>query len=206
MLIAPRHGFVFLAMTKAGSTSIERAFQPYSAVTIQGNPAFKHTRYDAFQRYLQPFLGSKGFPRESYEVVCAFREPIDWLASWYRYRSREKLANPSLPAHKNYTGNVTFERFVRAYMEDSEQFARVGRPSKFVQPRPDQPEVDRIFRYERIDLLVEYLREKVGEEVEVGVSNVSPEREFSLSKETESELHAFLEPEYRIYYERAIGG
>jgi hypothetical protein len=90
-------------------------------------------------------------------------------------------------------------------MEGSEQFAQVGRPSRFVQPRQGQAEMDRIFRYDRVDLLVDYLCEKVGEEVEVGSVNTSPERSFSLSEECEIELREFFAPEYRVY-ERAIGG
>jgi hypothetical protein len=168
-------------------------------------PAIKHTTYAGFQRFLQPFLNSKGFPRESYEVVCVFREPIDWLSSWWRYRSREKLANPLDPKHRNYAGDVSFEHFARAYMEGSERFAKVGRPSKFVQPRQGEAEMDRIFRYDRLELLVEFLCEKVGEEVEVGSANTSPERKFSLSEECEIELREFFAPEYRVY-ERAIGG
>jgi hypothetical protein len=53
--------------------------------------------------------------------------------------------------------------------------------------------------------LVEFLCEKVGEEVEVGSANTSPERTFSLSEECEIELREFFAPEYRVY-ERAIGG
>ncbi len=205
MLIAPGKGFVFLATTKSGSTSIETAFLRHSQMILQKPPAIKHTTYAGFQRFLQPFLSSKGFPRESYEVVCAFREPIDWLSSWWRYRSREKLANPTDPKHRNYTGDVSFEQFACAYMEGSEHFAQVGRPSRFVQPRSGQAEVDRIFRYDRLDLLVDFLCEKVGEEVEVGAANTSPERSVSLSEECEIELREYLAPEYRIY-ERAIGG
>ncbi len=204
MLLAPSKGFVFLATPKAGSTSIERAFLAHSQVILQGTPAIKHTSYSAFQRFLQPYLASRGFPRDSYEVVCAFREPIDWLSSWWRYRSREKLANPSRPQYRNYTGHVSFEQFAWAYMEGSEQFAKVGRPSRFVQPRPGEAEVDRIFRYDRLDLLIDFLCEKVGEEVEVGSANTSPERSVSLSEECEIELREFFAPEYRIY-ERAIG-
>ncbi len=89
-------------------------------------------------------------------------------------------------------------------MEGEEPFARVGRPSKFVRPRPGKREMDKIFRYERLDLLVEYLCERVGREVKVGLSNVSPKRSFQISEECERELRAFLEPEYRIY-EQAIG-
>jgi hypothetical protein len=205
VLLAPGKGFVFLATTKSGSTSIETAFMRHSQMILQKPPAIKHTTYAGFQRFLQPFLNSKGFPRESYEVVCVFREPIDWLSSWWRYRSREKLANPRDPKHRNYTGEVSFEHFARAYMEGSERFANVGRPSRFVRPRSGQAEMDRIFRYDRLDLLVDFLCEKVGEEVEVGSANTSPDRSFYLSEECEIQLREFFAPEYRIY-ERAIGG
>ncbi|QYJ16086.1 hypothetical protein Rxycam_01917 [Rubrobacter xylanophilus DSM 9941] len=199
MLIAPVRGFVFLAMPKTASTSIERAFMPFTNGMFKSNPALKHTRYADFQRFLQPFLESKGFPRDSYEVVCVFREPIDWLFSWYRYRTREELKG-----HRNYAGHVSFEEFAVAYMEGKEPFARVGRPSQFVRSRPGQREMDKVFRYERLDLLVEYLCEKIGREVKVGLSNVSPKRDLQLSERCKRELRAFLEPEYRIY-EQAIG-
>jgi hypothetical protein len=205
VLLAPGKGFVLLAATKCGSTSIETAFMPHAQMILQNPPNFKHTTYAGFQRFLQPYLASGGFPRESYEVVCAFREPIDWLSSWWRYRSRAQLANPANPRHRNYTGEMSFERFVRAYMEGDKQFAQVGRQSRFVRPSPGEAEVDRIFRYDRLDLLIDFLCEKVGEEVEVGSANTSPERSPSLSEECDIELREFLAPEYRIY-ERAIDG
>jgi len=77
------------------------------------------------------------------------------------------------------------------------------RPSKFVRARRGQAEVDRVFRYDRLDLLVDFLCEKIGEDVEMGIKNVSPERSFSLSKECERELREFFKPEYRIY-QRAV--
>ena len=206
MLLAPRHGFVFLAVPKTGSTAIEQAFRSHADMASRTTPSFKHTRYAQFQRFLRPFLASKGFPRDSYEVVCVFREPIDWLSSWWRYRSREELADPSHPSHLNYAGHLSFEQFAYAYMKGDEQFAQgVGRQSEFVRARPGQPKMDRIFRYERLDLLVDFLCEKVGEEVALKVRNVSPERSFSLSEEGERELREFFKPDYRIY-EQAIGG
>ena len=205
MLLAPGKGFVFLAATKCGSTSIETAFMPHSQIILQNPPNIKHANYAGFQRFLQPFLASAGFPRESYEVVCAFREPIDWLSSWWRYRSRAQLANPANPRHRNYTGDMSFEQFARAYIEGNAQFVQVGRQAKFVRPSPGGAEVDRIFRYDRLDLLIDFLCEKVGKEVEVGSANTSPERSSSLSEECDIELREFLAPEYRIY-ERAIEG
>jgi hypothetical protein len=203
MLLAPNKGFVFLAMPKAASTSIEQAFRSYSQMTLRGN-AFKHTKYAQFQRFLRPFLASKGFPRDSYDVVCVVREPIDWLSSWWRYRSREELADPSHQNHRNYAGRASFEQFAYAYMMGGAQCAQgIGRQSEFVRPHRGQPSVDRIFRYDRLDLLINFLCEKVGEEVEVEIRNTSPDRSFSLSRSCERELRAFFEPEYRIY-EQAI--
>lgn len=212
MLLAPRHGFVFLAMPRSASTAIEQAFRPYAQVVQQGRtPALKHTSYGEFQRFLEPWLDSKGFPRESYEVVCTFREPVDWLASWWRYRSREELADPSHRNHRNYTGGVSFEQFARAYIRGEAQFARledpagVRRPCEFVQPQPGQRGMDRIFRHERLDLLIDLLSEKVGDDVEVRTKNASPGIAWSLSEDCERELRRFFAPEYRLY-EQAIGG
>jgi hypothetical protein len=198
MLLAPRQGFVFLAIPKTGTSAVETAFRPYAQVAPQGIPAIKHTKYSEFQRFLQPFLAAKGFPRVSYEVVCVFREPIDWLSSLWRYRSRGKLADPSSTGHRRYTGDVSFEQFAREYMRNQS-----GRQSRFVRARRGQAEVDRVFRYDRLDLLVDFLCEKIGEDVNLEVMNVSPVRSFSLSSECENELHEFLRPEYRIY-QRAI--
>ena len=58
MLLAPNKGFVFLAMTKAASTSIEDAFAPHAQIVTRGIQ-FKHTRYARFQRFMQPYLAFK---------------------------------------------------------------------------------------------------------------------------------------------------
>ena len=53
---------------------------------------------------------------------------------------------------------------------------------------------------ERLDLLIEFLCEKVGEDVvEVGRSNVSPERPYEPSEVCERELREYLTDEYRIH-------
>ena len=215
MLLAPRHGFVYLAMPKTGSTAIESAFRRHSQGILRGAPLLRHADYTSFQRFLQPFLASAGFHRDSYEVVCAFRDPIDWLASWWRYRLRERLADPSAQRHHKYAGGVSFERFARAYMEGGDSFvaepfvaepfvAGVGRPYEFVRSVPGEVGVDRIFRYDSLDLLVEFLSEKVGREVKVNRKNVSPESKVALDETCKRELLEFFAAEYRIY-EGAIG-
>ena len=203
MLLAPKKGFVFLAMTKSASTAIESAFGPHADVVLQSNP-FKHISYDEFGRTLQPFLDAKGFDRASYEVVCVFRDPMDWLLSWWRFRSRKRLLKR---APEKFAGEISFDEFARTYMafhrDDpdarSKRFAQLIRPRDVVQPGPNQPPVDRVFRYDHLDLLVKYLSEKVGEDVSIAVENTSPDRSGSGSPEVERELREFFVPEYEIY-------
>src|SRR3712207_6042826 len=123
MLTAPVGGIAFRAMSTTAAKAIESPFGTYAQHVQRLAPQLKHTRYARFERFLAPFLAANGWPRESYEVVCAFREAIDWLHSWWRYRSREAIADPSRRAHKNYTGNVSFEEFVRAYINGTHGFA-----------------------------------------------------------------------------------
>lgn len=206
MLVAPAKGFVFLAVPKTGTTAIERAFGRFAQGTFQRDP-FKHARYDNFQTYVQPFLEAKGYERSSYEVVCVVREPIEWLFSWYRYRSREDLAKPSAKRHRNFSGNVSFDDFVQAYMKRHREgrvtaetrYAKVGRATQFVRPLDGEPAIDRIFRYDHLNLLVDFLCDKVGKTVEIEARNVSPERRYTLSPKVEEDLRAFFEPEYRLY-------
>lgn len=135
----------------------------------------------------------------------AFREPLDWLHSWWRYRTREQIADPSHPAHKNYAGSVTFDQFARAYIDGTERFAQVGSQARMVKGNPKQPGVDRIFRYERLDLLIEYLCEKVGEEVEVESLNVSPHKPYELSPACKNALQEFLTLDYHFYAQAENG-
>jgi hypothetical protein len=202
MLLAPARGFVFLAAPKTASTAIENAFLRFADGSFLRNP-FKHMKYSHFQERLEPFLEWKGFPRSSYEVVCVSREPVDRLNSWWRFLSREKIQDPA-----RFAGDVTFEQFARTYLaiQRGEQprtretrFAQVGRMSKFIRPLPGKQEVDRIFRYENLDLFVDFLSAKVGKAVDIGVQNVSPKQSFDLSEECERDLRAFFEPETRIH-------
>ena len=84
-------------------------------------------------------------------------------------------------------------------MDGSERFARVERPSEFLRPSPGESPVDHLLRCERLDLWVGYLSGKVGEEVEVKTSNISPKRSFSLSRGCERELRQFYAPEYELH-------
>ena len=203
MLLAPKKGFVFLAMTKSASTAIESAFAAHSDIVFQTNP-FKHTTYEGFTRTLQPFLEDKGFPRSGYEVVCVFRDPLDWLLSWWRFRSRKQLRKR---APEKWAGDIGSDEFAQTYMAyhrreadaKDKRFAHLIRPAEFVHSAPGSPPIDRVFRYDSLGTVVDYLADKVGERIEVGIENTSPERAGAWSPEVEAELRLFFKPEFEIY-------
>ena len=167
----------------------------YAQIAPRGIPAIKHTKYTEFQRFLQPFLAAKGFPRNSYEVVCVFREPIDWLFSLWRYRSREVggLLEPEASSLQ-WSCSPSSSSPARTWRGPAAETARrssarrslceraAGRPGWIVSSATTP-----------YDLLVDFLCKKVGKEVEVGTKNVSPERVSSLSSLSEGCEHELRE-------------
>src|SRR5260370_33028597 len=103
MLISIKHKFVFICVPKCASTSIETALKQHANIVLGGVPRLKHTTYAEYRQYLLPFFAMKiGTSIESCQPVALFREPIDWLFSWYSFRSRTDLQNPDHQRHKQY--------------------------------------------------------------------------------------------------------
>jgi len=136
----------------------------------------KHTTYRSFMHLWAPILEKKArLSREDYEVVCLIRDPMEWIKSWYRYRSRESI-NPRRA--RNSTRELTFADFVEAYLQDEPPpFARVGNPARFVSEKNGVVGVDRIFRLESLDAFQTYVTARLGKEIQIPRLNVSPAQE-----------------------------
>src|SRR5689334_15601464 len=116
MIIAPNNGFVFLCMPKCASTSTEAILRPYGQIVTGNSPDFKHMPYRVYERFFRPFLKAKVKGRFSQiEVVCLFREPVEWVNSWYRYRQRDELLRTP-QKRRNSTKGMSFEEFAREYV------------------------------------------------------------------------------------------
>ncbi len=195
MLALPHRGFVMLATPKCGSTAIERALSRHAHLVLRGNPTFKHVSAADFDAHLAPLLDSLGHPRSSYEVVCLFREPTDWLMSWWRYRARpEMLKRPAAAAH--YTGDMSFEEFARSYI-DGPVFG-VRNQVGMVVGSDGAVSVDRIFRYEDTDAWKGWLADRVPR-LRLTAANVSPERTAELSSQTRLDLRERMSFDYSVY-------
>ena len=145
--------------------------RPHSDVSYRGD--FKHTNYRQYSRYVLPFLDRK-HNGQKVESICIFREPIDQMFSWYRYRSREELANDQ-QSNERSTAGRSFEEFVEAFLlKNPPIFARVPRQFAFIRSKSGEVGVDRVFRYDQIDDFVTYLSERIGTQLTLPHRNVSP--------------------------------
>ena len=193
MLVFPDARIVLLAVPKTGTTALAVAFGPHAGVVLRQPPALKHQGLRKFDRTLRPLL-ERVTGGARFETVAVVREPVDWLGSWYRYRLRDDIVGTPLS-----TRGMDFDRFVRDYMADSvPAHASVGRQSRLVAPAPDR-RVDHLFRYDRIEALVDFLSARIGVAPPLQRRNVSPQAPLGLSAETEARLRAGYAEEFELY-------
>lgn len=193
MMAFPAHGFVLLAMPKCASTSIESALAPYASLVIDKPPSRKHLGCSGFTRRIAPGLAADGHPRESYELVSMFRDPIAWLESWWRYRAR--LGDGT----DNSTHDLSFEDFAGMYVDaDPAAPTPRGRPGAFLTVG-GVVEVDRVFAVERPEAWLSWFGERLDAAVVVERRNASPERVApGLSESMRGALVDYFEPEYAV--------
>jgi len=191
MLAAPKFGFVFLAAPKAGSTAIQRAFTEHAQLLTPGPPSLKHVTAAEFEADFAPLLAKHGYPRATYQTTCLVREPIDLTISWWRYRSRKNIRDSA-----HYTGEMSFDQFAEIVLAGGGDFRR---PAEFACDAGGRLIVDRPFRYDNVDACVSWMATLVGEAVEVGRANVSPQREVAVSPETRRALEEFYADDLALY-------
>jgi hypothetical protein len=185
--------FVLIAVPKCGTTSLEAALAPHLPTRLAGPPAVKHATLRDFNRYLRPFLAEKGF--EGFETVGTVREPIDWLMSWWRYRSRDAIRG-----RPKYAGHVTFDEFARAYLSpDPPPYARMHErhPSELLVD--GDRAADLLFRYENLDALVQWLSERLGVELDLPRRNVSAAPRAQVDPALEGDLRDALAADYALW-------
>lgn len=192
MLALPQHGFVFLSTTKSASTAIEEAFAFRAAIAMRHPPPLKHMTASAFIRQVAPILEKHRYPRDSYELVCVVREPVDWTASWWRYWSRPDALNTS-----SYTGDLSFDEFVDQVVDGR---LRIGNLSRFVRDPQGDLAVSRMFRYDRLEGAVSWMAEQIGIPVpNVRRWNVSPVREVVISRSTRARIEEHYSGHVALY-------
>lgn len=193
MMVFIKEKLVFFATPKTASTSIELALGTTCDIRISKSPNAKHTPYRKYQRLLEPFVMT--LTRDEPDCVAVIREPVDWLGSWFRYRSRDELKGSS-----NSTAGLSFDEFVAAYLSDNPpDYARVGSQAKFMSGKDGQVGMSHLFRYEDMDGLVRFLQNRLGKQFTLGHANQSPEGKLSLSPDLLRQYQNAYAQDFEIY-------
>lgn len=192
MIISLNKKITLLAMTKTASTSIESALAPHCHLVFQKKPIVKHISCRRYERFVVPYLTEIGF--KNFETTCVIREPVDWLFSWYKYRSRDVIRDK-----RESTAETSFDEFCLGYIGEIPGFAKFGRQSEFVQNRKNDVGIHHLFRYEDLDGYIKFLENRFETTLEVEHLNRSPHRDFALSNDVHQKVRDYLMPEYYLY-------
>lgn len=193
MLIFWDQRLVFLATPKAGSTAVEVALESLASVSMQRPAPLKHMTAMDYHQVLGPYLASQaGGP---FTTVALMREPIGWLRSWYRFRTRDDIDHPDHPM-----AGKSFDAFAQDYMARTvPHLADIGTQSAHLCAPDGTPRVDRIFRYEEIDAFVHFLEDRLDCAVTLSRVNVPPAADVALRPETETALREAMTADFRLY-------
>ncbi|HEX7062948.1 MAG TPA: hypothetical protein VF200_13315 [Woeseiaceae bacterium] len=176
MLVSLEHRFAFLCNRKCASTSIETMLRAYGDVRIVRPPGLRHLDFRTYEAHVLPLIEATVGPADL-ETICVVREPLSWLYSFYRFRSRFALRNPSNPDSARSTADVDFALFLESAMQpEPPGYARIGSQFDFVRTADGEVGIDRIFLHEHLDEAVDYLGAKVGRSLHLGYQNISPKK------------------------------
>jgi len=164
-------------------------------------------RAQVFHDHVMPFHQSL-YPEIDIETFCIIRDPIDWVYSWYKYRSRAELRKLSLQTqyqHKAelYCGGISFENFVLEILKGSnaEKFAKIGSQTKYIMLDNGKSGIDKIFFFENgMKPVEEFLSQKTGIEFAIPHYNKSPQKkEINISPELKARLKHHLKDDFSLY-------
>ena len=193
MLVFYKERLVLLSVPKTGTTALQSALRDRADIVIADPPELKHAPVYRYNRFFRPMF-EKACNVEM-ETLAVMREPVSWLGSWYRYRSR-----PFMKGKANATHDVSFDDFVRAYLRGNRPgFANVGSQAKFLESRPNGTTVTHMFRYEEPERLAGFLTERLGAMPPLNRENVSPEMDLDLSGDTEQRYRRKCSEEFTLY-------
>ncbi|MEM1142418.1 MAG: sulfotransferase family 2 domain-containing protein [Pseudomonadota bacterium] len=148
MLISDSPRFLFIAVPKTGTSSIEEVLGAHASCDY---PTFnKHALLSVVRESL-----NEPEPRFTFAFV---RDPYDWIVSWFFYRKRPELADPEHPRHFAYTGHMGFDEFLDTFAE-REIFLR---QTDFISDADGDVRLDYLGRFETLEEDFARLCHKLG--------------------------------------------
>lgn len=193
MLVFWKQRLVMLAVPKTGTSAYARALAPHAGMVVNDPPELKHAPVYRYNRFFRPMYEKMG--AEHMDILAVIREPIDWLGSWYRYRQR-----PFLEGRPTSTAGIDFDTFCQDYARgERPPHANVGSQAKFIEPRPNGVSVTHLFKYENQSGLLDFLSDRLGVDIDLPRTNVSPKVSLELSPETEEKLRRKCADDFAVW-------
>ncbi|WP_370402089.1 hypothetical protein [Sulfitobacter sp. JB4-11] len=191
MLIFLPSRLAFLATPKTGTTAVETALKSQAEIIFRGSR--KHTPAMRFRRKVVPFVENTfGVQLEG---VAVMRDPVDQIASWFRYRSSDRLEGSPLS-----TAGLSFEQFVMEVIDDDPPpRAQIGSQFSFMTNGDGKVMVDHIFAYESQPAFRTFMADRLGKGLKFKAKNVSPPVRTDLSNQAEQRLRQARAAEFALY-------
>jgi len=108
VIISLQQQYVFVATTKAASTTIERLLLPHAEICLHGEPKLKHMPLGKIHSVFAPLFGQSSLDLTDFVSFGVMREPTEWVISWFNYLSRPGLAKRN---SARYVGEIDFDEF-----------------------------------------------------------------------------------------------
>lgn len=199
MLVLPKGRLVYLSNPKTATQSLRAMLRPLSLrVAPFGEQHSKHMGIMPFEKNWR--LRVEQHLKAPVETVAVVREPFARLESWFRYRKRNPLGA------ENSTLGIGFDDFARlAISDDPPVFAKVGDQGHFLgwDMAHGEAVVTHIFDYDRMDLLLDFLGQRLGMGFVLPRQNVSMTRDEvrvdPLPEETMAAYRRAMAAEFAIY-------
>ncbi|MEL6640350.1 MAG: gamma-glutamyl kinase [Pseudomonadota bacterium] len=195
MLVFWAEKLVMLAVPKTGTTALQGALAPRASIVLRDPPQLKHSPVARYKRFLQPMF-AQGGGQPDMETFAMVRNPVDWLSSWYRYRSRDELIG-----QPNSTHDISFDDFVIEYCKGKPApFANVGSQAKFLTLGNKSVGVTHLYKYEAMPSALTFLCQRLSKsEIVLNQKNVSPAMAVSLSADVEARLRSKRAVEFDVW-------
>ena len=151
MIISKNRSFIFVAVPKTGTCSIDKALESQADLKLK-RKFNKHATANKLKRDLPAQDWSKAFK------FAFVRDPYAWMQSWYRFRKREPLKHLDHPLHHRYTGDMSLDDFVHGFAKKELMLNQTD----FISTVDGQLMVDYVGRYETLQADFEQVCKKLG--------------------------------------------
>lgn len=138
--------FIFVANTKCASNSFEASGLANTAdVKLTSTYVGKHMPLEEIHDRFDFIFREIDF--DDFFKFGIIRDPLQWVVSWFNYRSRPELADPSHRNHENYTGNMEFSDF---WSKNRDQKFLDPQSSRFFSESNERIRPDYLIRLEKL--------------------------------------------------------